>query len=189
MTEKDTIKCESIFSDDRAHRYWWKRVWNKDKPTATVIMINPFLSDNIVTDTTTSLVVNNIARTETYGGVIIVNLYSRLTSKLSFRWNSDEELNSPENDNYIQKAAEESAIVVLAWGKAADANQRIVERVDAVCEMLDKHKEKLFSITDGEREGLHPLTPSIRNKWDLVPYKKDEDPPVEKRAEGENKAT
>lgn len=86
ITEKDTIKCEAIFNDDHTHRYLWKRVWNKDKPLAAVIMLNPCMSDNIVTDTTTTLVVNNVARLEKYGGVIIVNLYSLLASKLSFRW-------------------------------------------------------------------------------------------------------
>ena len=61
ITEKDTIKCEAVFNDEKTHRFLWKRVWNKDKPLACVIMLNPCLSDNIVTDTTTSLVVNNVA--------------------------------------------------------------------------------------------------------------------------------
>ena len=53
ITEKDTIKCESIFNDERTHRYLWKRVWDKDKPIISVIMLNPSQSDNIITDTTT----------------------------------------------------------------------------------------------------------------------------------------
>lgn len=102
--EKDTIKCEAIFNDDHSHRFLWKRIWNKDKPLAAVITLNPCLSDNIITDTTTTLVVNNIARLETYGGVVIINLFSQLTKKLNFRWNSDEDLNAPENDSYIEKS-------------------------------------------------------------------------------------
>ncbi len=31
ITEKATIKCEAIFSDDRLHRLLWRRVWDKDK--------------------------------------------------------------------------------------------------------------------------------------------------------------
>ena len=104
-TEKTIIKCESIFNDDHTHRFSWKRVWNKDKPLAAVLMLNPCISDNILTDVTTFCVVNNVARLETYGGVVIVNLFSLLTSKLNFRWNADEDLNDPENDNYIKKAA------------------------------------------------------------------------------------
>ena len=54
FTEKATIKCEAVFSDDHAHRFLWKRVWEKSKPIATVIMLNPCESDGIITDTTTS---------------------------------------------------------------------------------------------------------------------------------------
>ena len=67
LTEKDTIKCESVFNEDRTHRYMWKRVWDKDKPLMGVIMLNPCHADNIITDTTTALVVNNVARLEEYG--------------------------------------------------------------------------------------------------------------------------
>ena len=167
ITEKDTIKCEAIFNDERTHRFLWKRVWNKDKPLACVIMLNPCMADTIVTDTTTYLVVNNIASLEKFGGVIVVNLYSVLTSKLKFRWNSDDDLNAPENDSYIKKAAEECETVILAWGRATDTNLRIAERATEVMNLLVPYKEKLRQISDGERSGLHPLTPSVRSTWIL----------------------
>lgn len=170
ITEKEVIKCEAIFNDDRTHRYMWKRVWDKDKPMATVIMLNPCLSDNIVTDTTTTLVVNNVARLESYGGVIIVNLYSMLATKLSFRWNSDEDLNGDENDSYIKKAAEEASVVILAWGRAGNTNARIEERAVQVINLLEPYHDKLYMISDGERIGMHPLTPSLRQMWELVPF-------------------
>ena len=171
ITEKDTIKCEAIFSDDRTHRFLWKRIWNKDKPLMAVIMLNPCHADNIVTDTTTSLVVNNVARLEEYGGVEILNLYSLLTSKLNFRWNDDSDLNHEENDTYIKKAAEECKTVVMAWGRAGSINQRIEERVVQVINLLQPYEDKLYMITDGIRIGLHPLTPCLRNTWKIVPYK------------------
>lgn len=188
ITEKDTIKCESIFNEDRTHRFLWKRVWNKDKPLAAVVMLNPCIADNIITDTTTALVVNNIARLEEYGGVTIVNLYSLLTAKLNFRWNSDEDLNDEENDDYIKKAAEEAKLVILAWGKSADTNQRIAERADDVLEILSPYKDKLKVITDGEREGLHPLTPILRQRWELVPYTKRATKATEDSKEKEDEA-
>ena len=166
-TEKTIIKCESIFNDDHTHRFSWKRVWNKDKPLAAVLVLNPCISDNILTDVTTFCVVNNVARLETYGGVVIVNLFSLLTSKLNFRWNADEDLNDPENDNYIKKAAEECDTMILAWGKASGSNQRIADRVAQVMAILEPYREKLAMITDGSRVGLHPLTPSIRAQWFL----------------------
>lgn len=54
INEKMTIKCESIFSSDHLHRYMWKRVWDKDKPLAAVLALNPAQSDNLITDTTTA---------------------------------------------------------------------------------------------------------------------------------------
>lgn len=170
ITERDTIKCEAIFNDERTHRFLWKRIWNKDKPIATIIMLNPCMADNIITDTTTYLVVNNIARLEKYGGVNIVNLYSLLTPKLHFRWNSDEEINDKDNDTYIRKAAEESEIVILAWGRASDTNMRVAERTEHVVAMLADMKEKLMVISDGTRQMMHPLTPSLRSAWKLIPF-------------------
>lgn len=171
FTEKATIKCEAVFSDDHAHRFLWKRVWEKTKPITTVIMLNPCESDGIITDTTTSLVINNVARLEEFGGVAIVNLYSMLTSKLNFKWNSDADLNHEENDGYIMKAAEEASKVILAWGRAEDTNKRVEERASAVIDMLKKYKDKLFVISDGAgRYGMHPLTPALRNRWLLESY-------------------
>lgn len=170
ITEKDTIKCEAIFNDDHTHRYLWKRVWDKDKPTITVIMLNPCHSDNIVTDTTTALVVNNVARLSEYGGVEILNLYSILTAKLKFKEATDEELNDKENDTYIVKSVEKCSAAILAWGKASNNNARIEERAAHVLELLKAYKEKLYVISDGTRTGLHPLTPSIRSKWILERY-------------------
>lgn len=170
IVEKDTIKCEAVFNEEHTHRFLWKRVWNKDKPVAAIIMLNPSQSDNIITDTTTALVVNNIARLEKFGGVAICNLFSLLTSKLNFRWNSDEDLNQPENDTHIQKTAESSSCVIVAWGKSADTNKRIASRAEAVLGLLEPHKEKVFVLSDRKREGLHPLTPTLREQWTLKPF-------------------
>jgi len=171
VTEKSTIKCEAVFNEEHTHRFSWKRVWGKDsKGVAAIIMLNPAQSDDVVMDTTSSLVVNNIARLEQFSGVEVVNLYSVLTSKLNFRWNSDEDLNLPENDEYIKKAADSSPCIIVAWGKSADTNKRIASRAKAVLEQLKLCKEKVHVISDGERDGLHPLTPSLRMKWTLKPF-------------------
>ena len=144
-------------------------VENKDKALATVIMLNPCISDTIVTDTTTFLVVNNLAALERFGGVEIVNLYSKMTNKLSFRWNSDQELNDEENNKYIQQAVSESVEVVVAWGRADKTNRRVEKRVKEVMKLLEPYKEKISVISDGERKNLHPLTPAVRSHWILEP--------------------
>ena len=64
----------------------------------------------------------------------------------------------------------ESSKTILAWGKAVDNNARIEERAIDVINLLEKHHDKLYVISDGERTGLHPLTPCIRNKWILEKF-------------------
>lgn len=170
-TEKETIRCEAIFSDDHTHRYSWKQVWNKDKPLACVIMLNPCMADCLIYDTTSYLVQNNIASLETYGGVEILNIYSKITSKLNLRWDSDEDLNGSDNDTYIKKAAAECDIVILAWGTGAITNTRVLGRVKKVIEMLKPFHNKLYVITDGEeKRAVHPLTPAVRSEWILEPF-------------------
>lgn len=166
MIEKTTVKSEAIFNEERTHRYLLSKVWDKNKPIACVIMLNPAMADNIIMDTTTALVVNNIARLEEFGGVEIVNLYSKLSTKLRFK-ETDEELNDKENDSYILKSVEASTKTIIAWGKASSSNPRIEERAMQVLNLLEKHKDKLYVISDGIRIGLHPLTPSVRSQWIL----------------------
>ena len=168
ITEKNVIKCEAIFNEEKTHRLWWKRVWNKDLPLACVIMLNACSADTIVTDTSTSLVVNNIAKFEEFGGVTIVNLFSLLTNKLDFNLAKEIDFNDLSNDTYIKKAAEEASIVILAWGKSADSNAKIYHRAEQVLALLENQKEKLRVISDGERLGVHPLTPQVRAVWRLA---------------------
>ena len=168
--EKETIRCEAVFNEEHTHRYLWKRIWNKDKALAAVIMLNPCMADTIVIDTTTFLVVNNLAALERFGGVEIVNLYSKLTSKLNFRWNTDQELNEEENNSYIQQAAAECSEIIIAWGRADRNNQRVEKRAREVLELLKPYREKISVISDGERKNLHPLTPAVRNQWKLESF-------------------
>ena len=170
LTEKDNIRCKSVFDDKREHRFLWERIWDKDKPMALVISLNPCAADGLIMDTTSYLIVNNIVRLEKYGGVAVVNLFSKMTSKLNFRWNSDEDLNDPVNDSYIRKYAEECDTVIAAWGRSGDTNQRISNRIERVMELLNGLEQKIYLIGDGSRVGLHPLTPSIRHEWRLIPF-------------------
>ena len=47
ITEKTTIKCEAVFNEDHTHRFLWKWNWEKSKPIATVIMLDPCESDSM----------------------------------------------------------------------------------------------------------------------------------------------
>ena len=78
LTEKETIRCEAVFNDEHTHRYMWKRVWNKDKPLITVIMLHPCFADTIICDTTSYLVVNNVMSLGMYLSLIHISEHTRI---------------------------------------------------------------------------------------------------------------
>ena len=75
-----------------------------------------------------------------------------------------------DNDGYIRKSAADCEMIILAWGTGALTNKRITNRIDDVTSMLGEYTDKMFVISDGNRKGLHPLTPTIRSKWLLEKY-------------------
>lgn len=167
ITEKTNIRMDSIFSDDKKHRFLLRRSWAKEGKIATVIMINPSAADYLITDVTTMSVYNGLARLGEYAAVNIVNLYSRITPKLSFR-NNDTELNLIDNDKTILKVAAESDIILLCWGSVGDTNGRVAKRIMTVLDMLENEKEKMHVLVYGDKEGLHPLVPQMRtNIWEF----------------------
>ena len=112
-TKKATIKSEAVFSDDKNHRLFLRREWDRNKPTALVIMINPSSSALIHTDMTTVCILNNLEALD-YGAVEIANMYSLMTSKITFRFNSDEVLLHPDTDAYIVKSAEKAQLIIIS---------------------------------------------------------------------------
>lgn len=168
VTEKLNIRMDSVFSDDKKHRFLLRRSWGREGKIATVIMINPNASECLITDMTSVSVYNGIARLGDFAALNIVNLYSLITSKISFKWNSDEELNLSDNDKNIVKAVGESDITILAWGTIAGNNSRVKKRVSDVLHSIEAYKDKLYVIEYGDKEGLHPLCPQLRNNiWGL----------------------
>lgn len=166
-TETTTIKNKAIFSDDGKHRLLFSREWDKNKKSAMIIMINPNSADTLSMDLTTMLVLNNLNKLG-FGSVNIVNLYSRITDKLNLRFNSDEDLLDSENDSIISKYAEQSDVVIIAWGSIGSNSQRVRDRQTELLGILKPYADNLYKIGDS---GYHPLTPAVRNEWELVPYK------------------
>ena len=175
ITERDTIKCEAIYDDTKTHRMLLERIWDKTKPLATVITIQPNCSTNIIFDTTTYLSINNVARLGNYGGIIMVNLYSKLTNKLDFKHNKPEELNHESNNEHILNAVSRSEVAIIAWGKGIESNKQITQRATEVINLLKEHKNKIKLISDGKKVGVHPLQPRARNSWKLVDFQYETD--------------
>ena len=169
-TETTVMKSKALFSDDGEHRLLLRREWDKNSKCAMIIMINPNTADTLCMDMTTMLVLNNLYRLG-FGSVNIVNLYSRITPKLSLRFNSDDDLIAKGCDEMIEEYAVTSDAIIIAWGSLGNTSERVRERQANILERLSKFKNKLYKI--GE-QGYHPLTPAVRNQWELFPYEIEE---------------
>lgn len=170
QTETTILRSKAMFSDDGEHRLLLRREWDKNGKTAMIIMINPNTADTLCMDMTTMLVLNNLYKLD-FGSVNIVNLYSKIMPKLSLRFNSDEDLIDNETDSIIEQYAAMSDAIIIAWGSIGNNSQRVRERQAELLDVLKPYANKLYKI--GE-EGYHPLTPAVRNNWELFPYELEE---------------
>jgi hypothetical protein len=169
QTDKATVKTEAVFSDDRKHRYILRKEWDTKKPKATIIMTNPSTADMLMMDYTTLYIMNNIVKLD-FGGIDIVNLVSKMTTKLNVKEDLDLKLDA-ENFDFILKSAEKSDKVILAWGKLGENNKRVRDVQDGLLERLKPFKEKLCVIAcENGDSGFHPLAPQIRFSWTLKKY-------------------
>jgi hypothetical protein len=169
LTDKATVKTEAIFSDDRKHRYILRKEWDAKKPRATIIMTNPSTANMLTMDYTTLYIMNNIVTLD-FGSVDIVNLVSKMTTKLNVKEDMDLKPNT-ENIDFILKSAEKSDKVIIAWGKLGENNKKVRDVQDSLLERLKPFKEKLCVIASGNGDsGFHPLAPQIRFSWTLKKY-------------------
>ncbi len=167
-TEKSTIRTEAIFSQNHTHRLLLRKEWDDSKPTASVIMINPHTAGTFYTDATTMYTLNNLYQLG-YGAANLLNLYTRICDRVALRFNSDEDLLYPENDDMILKCATESDTIIIAWGSAGHNSQRVRDRQAELLEKLRNYPLKV--ITDGRDIVYHPLSPNVRSKWILKDYR------------------
>lgn len=160
MLEKCSIKTETIYNDDKTHRYSLRKVWDHSKPSAAIIMISPSDKANIVCcDVTTTYVVNN-CYSKGFGSVEILNIYSKL-SENKFE-------STPENDQHILDACKRADTIILAWGKG-QTKRSVKKRIADVVNMLSPYQEKLIEIADSKgKSGYHPLCAAVRLNWNLV---------------------
>lgn len=136
--EKSNLKTEAYFSDDKKHRFLLRKQWDSKKPTAMVLMINPSNAEEIVVEHSTMFTINNLSKLG-YGNVDILNMFSKVGTKLRMGI-PIEELTTAENDDFIQKSAEKADIIVIAWGKGAENSKRVAERQTHLIQLLSSSR-------------------------------------------------
>lgn len=121
-----THRRAAVFSDDRKHRYMLTRHWNTfempGKPIVGFIGLNPSTANESVDDPTIRKVMA-IARHNGYGGVIMMNLFSIVSSDPSVLRHRDG-VDHERNDMFIDLYSKECADIVFAWGNFKEAIER-----------------------------------------------------------------
>jgi hypothetical protein len=169
------------------HRYKLERIWDNSKPKAGILMIYPGTSDPIHTDLTTIITTNNLANLG-YGGVTVWNLFSRIDCNIHNK-NDASGANLPENDACIAGGAADVDTIIIAYGKGGEGNTRIRKRQLEVLGLLEPFKDKVVEIENSSgARGFHPLHPSVRKRWDLVPFAFPEIKPEEENEPDQKKS-
>ncbi|MCL1846153.1 MAG: DUF1643 domain-containing protein [Defluviitaleaceae bacterium] len=165
-----TMRTRAIFHKD-THRLLLEKVWNEELPKATICMSNAGIMPSIYHMDYTTLFCINALSSLGYGSCCIVNLFSFMTPKLNLSGDLAE-LTCPENYEQIVTHASESDTFIWALGSIGQTYKKVLPFQAKLFDSLRPFAEKIFVIADASgREGLHPLSPSLRNKpWELVPF-------------------
>ncbi|WP_366924638.1 DUF1643 domain-containing protein [Metallumcola ferriviriculae] len=155
MKNISTIKSKVILSDKKihnyTHRYLLERVWKKESPKATIIMLNPSYADELKWDYS-SMRVMNFLIDQGYGGVSIVNLFSCIETNsknlppYNIRYNAD-------TDKYIAEAVARNKDIIIAWG----TNKNRKRRIQSLKTILQNQTEekRIFRLMDSDGKIHH----------------------------------
>ena len=142
----------AAFSRCRRWRYLLWRRWDAAKPIANFLMLNPSTADELKLDPSCTRA-RMYAEQWGYGALIVTNLFG-------WRATDPEEMKAARdpvgrgNDQAILRAAQESAIVVCAWGNHGAHRARSENAVT----VLRTEKIKLHVLRmNGCGEPAHPL--------------------------------
>ena len=123
---ESTLVTKTVFSKDKTHRYILSKEWDSKANKAMVIMIQPNKSDTIILDLTTVLVINNLHNLG-FGAVDIVNLFSKIDTKLSMK-DGISNLIDKDTDRYIIESAKQANTMVIASGTIGENNKKVKGR-------------------------------------------------------------
>lgn len=124
------MKKSATLSADGLYRYTLQRCWDEDKPRVFFICLNPSTADAEDDDKTVRRIIG-FARDWGFGGVLIGNLFALRSRDPSALYKSADPV-GPDNDMYLRQMAEQSELIVAAWGN----HGRYLKRSDVVRKMF-----------------------------------------------------
>jgi len=60
ITEKGTMHTEVLFNDTKTERYLLRKIWDKSKPTVSLLMINAGAANSVDIDMTAHYCIRNL---------------------------------------------------------------------------------------------------------------------------------
>ena len=114
LPSTETIERDAVISDCGKYRYLLRRAWDRDKPRALFVMLNPSTADATVDDAT----IRSCKRLSIdlgYGSFEVINLFGwRATNPGELETVPDP--TGPDNERIGDTAIERCDVVICAWG-------------------------------------------------------------------------
>ena len=150
---KSTVFSIVEYSKDKKHRYSLKKIWDSEKPIATVIMLNPREKTDALYQDKSIILFMNYCIDNNFGGMYVINLFSiRCDSEIELKKISYDMRFDELTDKYLKKALEESAKVYIGWG----TNNNRLRRINQVKKVIEKYKNiQIVRLVNTEDKAVH----------------------------------
>lgn len=127
------MKSDAVLSDCRTYRYALWRTWDKNRPYAMFVGLNPSTADETEDDPTIKRCIQ-FAKDWGYGGLCMANLFAfRATKPTDMKKVLDPV--GIENDLWLIKLANDAGVVVGAWGNHGAFQARAKYVIDLLPDM------------------------------------------------------
>lgn len=158
----DPIRPDALIDPTGVYRYWLTRTWDPTLPRAVFVMLNPSTADALQDDPTIRRCCGfafrwNREHVHPAGGIHVVNLFAyRATdpAELEAAHRRGVDIIGPENEDHLQRAVRDAALVVAAWGAHPLALARGKEVTRAITESRTLH---CLQRTKASAAPSHPL--------------------------------
>jgi len=142
----------ATFSTDLKHRYALWRVWDRDKPLLSFVMLNPSSVSNYKNDSPTIAKCVKYAKKWDFGGILVGNLYSVVSSTPEILKTENHPV-GPDTDFWLRVIIASSDYQIAGWGNGMLASE---SRIKMVLGLGHKRKWLCFGFNrDGSPQ--HPL--------------------------------
>ena len=162
-TIETTLTTTAVYSEDCTRKYLIRKVWDDAKPSLTIVLLAPSITDGIALDSTTQKTIGNADRLG-FGSVSIVNLFSNMEDLI----NTTDPGEDNENMKTILAEVKQCDVLVYAPGNGKAKNPAFQSRATQVLKQLKPYEKKMkcLSNEDGSVRLRHPLFPAVRT-WYL----------------------